>query len=51
MTFRYRAAVVTLARSGLRIGELLGLEVADADFLRRTIRVERQRMQSREIAW
>jgi integrase len=43
---RYRAAVVTLAGSGLRIGELLGLAVSDVDFLRRTIRVERQRMQS-----
>jgi integrase len=43
---RWRAVVVTLAGSGLRIGELLGLEVSDVDFLRRTIRVERQRLQS-----
>lgn len=47
---RWRAVVVTLAGSGLRIGELRGLEVADVDFLRRTIRVERQRMQSGEVA-
>jgi integrase len=40
---RYRAAVITLAGSGLRIGELLGLKVSDVDFLRRTVRVERQR--------
>ena len=32
-----------------RIGELLGLEVSDVDFLRRTIRVERQRAQSGEL--
>jgi integrase len=47
---RYRAVVVTLAGSGLRIGELLGLTVSDVDFLRRTVRVERQRMQSGELA-
>lgn len=35
------AAVITLAGSGLRIGELLGLDVSDVDFLRRSIRVER----------
>jgi integrase len=39
---RYRALVVLLAGSGLRIGEALGLDVADVDFLRRTVRVERQ---------
>jgi integrase len=33
---------VTLAGSGLRIGELLGLDVRHVDFLRKTIRVERQ---------
>lgn len=43
---RYRAAVVLLAGSGLRIGELLGLRVADVDFLRRTVRVDRQRNQA-----
>jgi integrase len=43
---RYKAAVVMLAGSGLRIGELLGLRVSDVDFLRRTVRVERQRRQN-----
>lgn len=43
------AAVVVLAGSGLRIGELLGLQVSDVDFLRRTIRVERQRLQSGQL--
>lgn len=47
---RYRALVVTLAGSGLRIGEALGLSVGDVDFLRRTLRVERQRNQVNEIA-
>ena len=47
---RYRAVVVTLAGSGPRIGELLGLTVSDVDFLRRVIRVERQRMQSGKLA-
>ncbi len=42
---RWRAVIVTLAGSGLRIGELLGLQVRDVDFLKRTIRVERQRTQ------
>ncbi len=45
-----RAGVVTLAGSGLRIGELLGLKVSDVDFKRGTIRVERQRLQSGRIA-
>ena len=40
---------MTLAGSGLRIGELLGLSVADVDFLRRTIRVERQRGQDGQL--
>lgn len=43
---RYRALLILLAGSGLRIGEALGLQVGDVDFLRRTVRVERQRMQS-----
>ena len=38
-----RALVVFLAGSGLRIGEALGLRVDDVDFLRRSVRVERQR--------
>lgn len=37
---RYRALVVLFAGTGLRIGEALGLEVGDVDFLRRTVRVE-----------
>jgi integrase len=41
-----RTAVVTLAGSGLRIGELLALKVSDVDFKVGTIRVERQRLQS-----
>lgn len=49
MPERYRAAVVTLAGSGLRIGELLGLDTPHVDFLRRTIRVERQRLQNGQI--
>jgi integrase len=49
ITPRYRAAVVMLAGSGLRIGELLGLRVADIDWLRRTVRVERQRLQDGSV--
>jgi len=45
-----KAAAVLLSGSGLRIGEMLGLKVADIDFLRRTVRVERQRLQSGLIA-
>ncbi|MFJ6695567.1 tyrosine-type recombinase/integrase [Streptomyces sp. NPDC091272] len=41
-----RAAIVVLAGSGLRIGELLGLKVSDVDFKLGTIRIERQRLQS-----
>lgn len=44
-----RAAVVTLAGSGLRIGELLGLKVSDVDFKAGAIRVDRQRLQSGKI--
>ncbi|GAA4138342.1 site-specific integrase [Streptomyces tunisiensis] len=44
-----RAAIVTLAGSGLRIGELLGLKVSDIDFKAGAIRVERQRLQSGKI--
>lgn len=46
MPDRMQTAVVMLAGSGLRIGELLGLRVGDVDFLRRTVRVERQRNQA-----
>jgi len=41
-----RTAIVVLAGSGLRIGELLGLKLSDVDFKSGTIRVERQRLQS-----
>ena len=44
-----RAAAVLLAGSGLGIGELLGLKVSDVDFLRRTVRVDRQPFQSGDI--
>ncbi len=40
---RYRAVVVLLAGAGVRIAEALGVQVRDLDFLRRTLRVERQR--------
>ncbi|WP_200213396.1 tyrosine-type recombinase/integrase [Micromonospora coerulea] len=39
---RYRALVVVGAATGLRQGELFGVQVADVDFLRRTLTVERQ---------
>lgn len=42
----WRAMVVTLAGSGLRIGELRGLMVDDVDFLRRAIHVRGQRDQA-----
>ncbi|MGV1037857.1 MAG: tyrosine-type recombinase/integrase [Candidatus Nanopelagicales bacterium] len=44
------ARVPTLADTCLRVGEMLGLRLSDVDFLRRTIRVERQRLQSGRIA-
>lgn len=43
-----RALVVLLAGTGLRISEALGLQVPDVDFLRATLRVERQRDSRRE---
>lgn len=39
---RYRALIVTAAGTGLRPGELFGLTVDRVDFLRRTLRVDRQ---------
>ncbi|HEY9482967.1 MAG TPA: site-specific integrase, partial [Micromonosporaceae bacterium] len=39
---QYRALVVLGAGAGLRPGELFGLRVDDIDFMRRTVRVERQ---------
>jgi integrase len=40
LPLRYQAMVLAQAGLGLRIGELLGLRVADVDFLRRTVRIE-----------
>ncbi len=42
MPERYRALVVLAAGTGLRQGECFGLSVDRVDFLRRTIRVDRQ---------
>jgi integrase len=39
---RYRALAVVGAGTGLRQGELFGLQVADVDFFRRVVHVERQ---------
>jgi integrase len=47
---RWQVVPLVLAGSGLRIGELLGLGTFDVDYLRRTIRVDRQRLQSGAIA-
>ncbi|ABL81237.1 MULTISPECIES: site-specific integrase [unclassified Nocardioides] len=47
---RWQVLPVVLAGSGLRVGELLGLRLSDVDFLRRSIRVERQRLQTNQIA-
>ena len=46
---RYQAVPLLLAGSGLRIGELLGLRVSDVDFLRRSVRIERQRLQTGDL--
>ncbi len=40
---RQRSLIVLLAGTGLRISEALGLQVGDVDFLRGSLRVERQR--------
>ena len=42
MPERWRAAVLLMASTGLRLGECLGLTVDRVDFLRPTIRVDRQ---------
>lgn len=42
MPERYRAVVTLAAGTGLRVSECLGLSVDRVDFLRRTIRVDRQ---------
>ncbi|MGH9118274.1 MAG: tyrosine-type recombinase/integrase [Acidimicrobiales bacterium] len=39
---RYRALVLFMAQSGLRPGETMGLTVDRVDFLRRTVKVDRQ---------
>jgi integrase len=39
---RWRGAVLLMASTGLRLGECLGLTVDRVDFLRRTIRIDRQ---------
>jgi integrase len=39
---RFRAAVIVAAGAGLRLGEVMGLTVDRVDFLRRTVRVDRQ---------
>ena len=39
---RWRAAVLLMASTGLRLGECLGLTVDRVDFLRRTIGIDRQ---------
>lgn len=39
---RYRALILTAAGTGLRPGELFGLSVDRVDFLRRSLRVDRQ---------
>lgn len=46
---RFSALIILLAGSGLRIGEALGLRPADVDFLRKTVSVQRQRLQNGEI--
>ncbi|RYB91010.1 site-specific integrase [Nocardioides oleivorans] len=47
---RYRAALLVLSGSGLRIGEFLGLGMFDVNYLGRSIRVERQRLQTNALA-
>jgi len=42
MPERYRAAVITQAGLGLRLGELLGLRVQNIDFLRRRVEIVEQ---------
>ncbi|GGT49005.1 tyrosine-type recombinase/integrase [Streptomyces coeruleorubidus] len=42
MPDKYRALVILAAGSGLRAGELFGLQVRHIDFLRRTVKVEQQ---------
>ena len=46
MPDRYRALVIVGAGTGLRQGELFGLQVRDINFLRRTLTVDRQVQQA-----
>ena len=41
---RYRTSVVLAPATGLRQGEVFGLSIARVDFLRRSVRVDRQLM-------
>lgn len=45
---RYRALIVAAAGTGLRPGELFGLTVERVDFLRRSVKVDRQLVRSRD---
>ncbi len=45
----WQAVPLVAAGTGLRPGELFGLQVADVDFLRRTVRVERQLDDQRDL--
>jgi integrase len=49
MPSRARAMVITQAGLGLRVQELLGLQVGDIDFLWRTVRIERQSLQDQTL--
>ena len=46
----WRAVPLFVAGTGLRPGEVFGPEVADVDFLRRSVRVDRQLNERRELA-
>lgn len=46
---RWRGLVVLLAGAGPRIGEALGLDVYDVNFLGRSVRIDRQRTQQNQI--
>jgi integrase len=46
---RYRGVVALAAGTGLRLGEVLGLGPTDVDFLRRTVRVDKQLCRSGEL--
>lgn len=49
MPDRYRTLVLLAAGSGLRLGEVLGLQVDRIDFLRRTVRVDQQLLRTCEL--